>query len=146
MPKKTLHTQKSAIDGPSVNPKFQVGKRPAWSVEELERAILNGDRAALAAGITLVESEVAEDAMKAVVLLEKLLPHAGNSLRLGISGVPGVGKSTFLESYGVHYLESNDEARPMRDDDPADYPIGRRIDDVLYWASASVVTAAFLIV
>ena len=61
MPKKTLHTQKSAIDGPSVNPKFQAGKRPAWSVEELERAILKGDRAALAAGITLVESEVSED-------------------------------------------------------------------------------------
>ncbi len=111
MAKNTLHTQKSATDGPSVNPKFQAGKRPAWSVEELERAILVGDRAALAAGITLVESEVAEDVVKAGALLEKLLPHAGNSVRLGISGVPGVGKSTFLESYGVHYLESNEKAR-----------------------------------
>ncbi len=73
MAKKTLHTQKSAIDGPSVNPKFQAGKRPAWSLEELERAILKGDRAALAAGITLVESEVSEDAVKAVVLLRKVI-------------------------------------------------------------------------
>ena len=111
MAKKTLHTQKSPIDGPSVNPKFQAGKRPAWSAEELERAILKGDRAALAAGITLVESEVAEDTVKAGTLLEKLMPYAGNSVRLGISGVPGVGKSTFLESYGVHYLESNEEVR-----------------------------------
>lgn len=111
MAKNTLHTQKSATDGPSVNPKFQAGRRPAWTVEELERAILVGDRAALAAGITLVESEAAEDVVKAGALLEKLLPHAGNSVRLGISGVPGVGKSTFLESYGVHYLESNEKAR-----------------------------------
>ena len=71
----------------------------------LFEAIRKGDRKALAEGITLVESERKEDKLKASELIESCLPFAGNSLRVGITGVPGVGKSTFIESCGSLLVE-----------------------------------------
>lgn len=68
-------------------------------------SLLAGDRRALAKAITLVESSRSEDREQARVLLNELLPYAGKSVRLGISGVPGVGKSTFIESFGLHLVE-----------------------------------------
>ena len=63
-------------------------------------AILSGDRRALAKAITLVESARPQDRKASQDLLNELLPHSGNSIRIGITGVPGVGKSTFIESFG----------------------------------------------
>ena len=63
-------------------------------------AILSGDRRALAKAITLVESARPQDRKASQDLLNVLLPHTGNSIRIGITGVPGVGKSTFIESFG----------------------------------------------
>ena len=63
-------------------------------------AILSGDRRALAKAITLVESARPQDRKASQSLLNELLPHTGNSIRIGITGVPGVGKSTFIESFG----------------------------------------------
>ena len=62
-------------------------------------------RRALAKAITLVESTRDDHRAQADALLERLLPHAGRSLRLGISGVPGVGKSTFIEALGLYLCE-----------------------------------------
>ena len=64
-----------------------------------------GNRRALAKAITLVESTRAEDRESAQKLLEAALPHTGNSMRIGISGVPGVGKSTFIEALGMYLIE-----------------------------------------
>jgi len=66
--------------------------------------IRSGQRRALAKGITLIESQLAEDRERAQNLLGELLPFTGNSIRIGITGVPGVGKSTFIESFGLHLL------------------------------------------
>ena len=66
----------------------------------LAAAIRSGDRSALARGITLVESRRDADTADADTLLQTLLPHSGRSLRVGITGAPGVGKSTFLEALG----------------------------------------------
>jgi len=66
--------------------------------------IRSGQRRALAKGITLIESLRAEDRERAQNLLGALLPYTGNSIRIGITGVPGVGKSTFIESFGLHLL------------------------------------------
>jgi LAO/AO transport system kinase len=63
-------------------------------------AILSGDRRSLAKAITLVESARPQDRKASQDLLNELLPHTGNSIRIGITGVPGVGKSTFIESFG----------------------------------------------
>jgi LAO/AO transport system kinase len=59
----------------------------------------------LAKAITLIESELASDRSLAAEVLEKIIAHTGNAIRLGITGVPGVGKSTFLESFGTHITE-----------------------------------------
>ena len=67
-------------------------------------AIFAGNRRALAKAITLVESSRSQDREAAQALLNELLPHTGKSLRVGITGVPGVGKSTFVESFGQHVI------------------------------------------
>ena len=65
-------------------------------------AVLAGDRRALARAITLVESTKAADRVRAEAVLTALLPHAGKARRIGISGAPGAGKSTFIEAFGKH--------------------------------------------
>lgn len=70
------------------------------STESLAEKIRSGNRRALAKAITLVESTRPEHREQAVKLLEFLMPFTGNSLRIGISGAPGVGKSTFIEAFG----------------------------------------------
>ena len=70
----------------------------------LAAAVLRGDRRALARAITLIESTRRDHRAQADALLEALLPHTGNSVRVGISGVPGVGKSTFIEAFGLHVI------------------------------------------
>lgn len=67
--------------------------------------ILAGNRRALAKAITLIESTLDTHRGQAQDLLEDLLPHSGNSLRIGITGVPGVGKSTFIEVFGLYLIE-----------------------------------------
>ena len=67
-------------------------------------SIINGDRRALAKAITLIESIKAQDRASAQQLLQQLLPKTGNSIRIGITGVPGVGKSTFIEAFGSHLI------------------------------------------
>ncbi len=74
--------------------------------KQLAEQVLAGDRRALARAITLVESSRAKDRLPANELLTLLSPHAGKSIRIGISGVPGVGKSTFIESLGNHVIDA----------------------------------------
>jgi LAO/AO transport system kinase len=71
----------------------------------LGAGVLASDPRALARAITLVESERPEDVEDVERLLEALLPHAGKSVRLGISGPPGAGKSTLIDALGVHAIE-----------------------------------------
>ena len=66
--------------------------------------LLAGERRALARAITLVESTRPDHREQAEALIEAVLPYTGNSIRLGISGVPGVGKSTFIEAFGLHLI------------------------------------------
>ena len=68
--------------------------------------VLNQDRRALAKAITLIESSRREDADRAGKLLDALLPHTGGSIRVGVSGTPGVGKSTFIEALGLYLTGS----------------------------------------
>ncbi len=79
--------------------KAQRKKTP--TVEELTHDILLGKSAALSRGITLIESTAPKHQEKARLLIKNCLPHANQSVRIGITGVPGVGKSTFIESFGT---------------------------------------------
>ena len=67
--------------------------------------IVKGERRALAKAITLIESTHANDKKYAELLVKELRPHTGNSIRIGISGVPGVGKSTFIETFGLQLIK-----------------------------------------
>ena len=67
----------------------------------LSKEIIQGDRTALAKGITLIESTLPNDKIIAQELIKKCLQKSGNSIRIGVTGVPGVGKSTFIETFGL---------------------------------------------
>src|SRR5690554_5272771 len=71
----------------------------------LAARLVEGDRRALARAITLIESTRADHRAAADELLARVLPRTGQAVRLGISGVPGVGKSTFIEAFGLHLIE-----------------------------------------
>jgi LAO/AO transport system kinase len=72
---------------------------------QLARQVLAGERRALARAITLVESTRPDHREGAALLLEQLMPKAGQAVRLGITGVPGAGKSTFIEAFGLYLVE-----------------------------------------
>ena len=67
--------------------------------------VLQGDRVILSRAITIVESNLASDKKLAKDIIQAILPSSGNSIRIGITGVPGVGKSTFIESFGKHLIQ-----------------------------------------
>src|SRR5689334_18433764 len=73
-------------------------------VADVLSALRAGDRRSLAKAITLVESTRADDRARAAELLAAALPHVGDAVRVGITGPPGVGKSTFIEAIGLHVL------------------------------------------
>lgn len=77
--------------------------------DELFALIRRGDRSALSAAITLLESTLPDDQKHASELIQKCLPYAGNSIRIGVTGVPGVGKSTFIEHFGQTILKSREK-------------------------------------
>src|ERR1700704_6165453 len=73
---------------------------------DLADAVRAGDRRALARAITLVESTRADHRADAVALLDAILPATGTATRVGISGAPGAGKSTFIEALGMHLVDA----------------------------------------
>ncbi len=75
-------------------------RTPKISLQTLLKGLLGKDRISLGRAITLLESKHLEDKKRASELLDLILPHTGKSLRIGVSGVPGVGKSTFIEAFG----------------------------------------------
>jgi LAO/AO transport system kinase len=83
---------------PAVTPSMTV------TPEALAEAVIRGDRAAIGRAISLVESVRPEDEASAKRLLELLLPRSGAAMRVGITGVPGAGKSTFIERFGMHLI------------------------------------------
>ncbi|MBD0849903.1 methylmalonyl Co-A mutase-associated GTPase MeaB [Maribacter arenosus] len=74
------------------------------TAQEYIDGILRGDRVILSRGITIVESSLESDKKLAKEIIQAILPHSGNSIRIGITGVPGVGKSTFIEAFGKYLI------------------------------------------
>jgi LAO/AO transport system kinase len=78
--------------------------RRRLSLDRYVDGVLHGDRMVLARAITVVESDLPADGELAALMLDRILPHAGKSRRVGITGVPGVGKSTFIDALGMHLI------------------------------------------
>ncbi|MCR6639390.1 MAG: methylmalonyl Co-A mutase-associated GTPase MeaB [Sporocytophaga sp.] len=91
--------------------------------------ILNGDRLILSKAITLIESSLPEDQDLADLLIQKILPHSGNSLRLGITGVPGAGKSAFIESFGSMLVNTGMKIAVLPIDPSSRYSKGSILGD-----------------
>jgi LAO/AO transport system kinase len=89
------------------------------AVEQYVSGVLAGDLATLARTITVVESDLPSDGELAVQILDSLLPHTGKSRRIGITGVPGVGKSTFLDRIGLHIIRERGEKLAVLSVDPS---------------------------
>jgi LAO/AO transport system kinase len=98
--------QPPSIDGQSAQ-RFVNLKRKKLTVDEYVFGILHKDRTILSKAITLVESSLPEHQNLAQQIIEICLPYAGNSIRIGISGVPGAGKSTFIEALGKYLTGKN---------------------------------------
>lgn len=90
---------------PIVNPYFKPKRRVRPSTEVLIEGILAGSITHLSQAVTLIESRLQSDTLQAQKVIEACLPFAGNSMRIGITGVPGAGKSTSIDTFGMHLIE-----------------------------------------
>lgn len=101
-----LSVSKGVEQPPSVNPHFQKKKKRTLSPDEYIAGIRSGDITVLSRAITLIESNLPEHREDARDIISGCLAYSGNSIRIGITGVPGVGKSSFIESLGKHITSS----------------------------------------
>ncbi|WP_324720598.1 methylmalonyl Co-A mutase-associated GTPase MeaB [Salinimicrobium sp. HB62] len=101
-----LHEKEGSRPSSEVNAamakKIRDSRRKEVTVDVLFERLRAGDKSALSQGITLVETNQPKQQEKAAQLIERCLPFANTSIRIGITGVPGVGKSTFIEAFGSH--------------------------------------------
>jgi LAO/AO transport system kinase len=112
--------------------------------EALADGVRAGGRRALAKAITLVESTRADHQEAAQRLLEVLLPHTGQAARIGISGVPGVGKSTFIEAFGLHLISLGKRVAVLAVDPSSAISGGSILGDKTRMARLSVAPEAFI--
>ncbi|MDO4802959.1 MAG: methylmalonyl Co-A mutase-associated GTPase MeaB [Prevotellaceae bacterium] len=92
-----------------INPYLKKGRfaRHELSVNDMVEGVIKGNITILSQAVTLVESLNPDHIAKAQEVIEKCLPYSGNSLRIGISGVPGAGKSTSIDAFGIHLLKKH---------------------------------------
>src|SRR5512143_1287498 len=114
------------------------------AADPLLAPLLAGDRRALAQSITLIESTRADHRERADSLLAAVLPHSGKSVRLGITGVPGVGKSTFIERFGLSLLERGRSLSVLAIDPSSKRGGGSILGDKTRMEELSRRTAAFI--
>lgn len=114
------------------------------NVDFLSEEILKGNRVALSKAITLIESENENHRVKAAKLLSNLLPHSGNSIRIGITGVPGAGKSTFIETLGKSLTTSGKKLAVLAIDPTSTMNKGSILGDKTRMEELSVDPNAFI--
>ncbi|SHJ97174.1 LAO/AO transport system kinase [Pseudonocardia thermophila] len=113
-------------------------------VPALAKGVLDGSRAVLARAITLVESTRADHRAAAQQLLLELMPHAGGAIRVGISGVPGVGKSTFIEALGTRLTAAGHRVAVLAVDPSSTRTRGSILGDKTRMGKLSVDENAFV--
>lgn len=103
---KGLQVNSGVNSQPVINPYRRAGaaKRPKLTANDYVEGIRKGDVSILGRAVTLIESTVQEHQSLAQEVIEKCLPYTGNSRRIGITGVPGAGKSTSIDAFGMHVL------------------------------------------
>lgn len=132
-------------DKQHINPNFKK-ENPAEdiSVTDLAEKIKKGDRVALARAITITESDANKDENFSSELIEKLLPFSGKSKRYGITGVPGAGKSTFIEYFGKTLTSQNKKVAVLAVDPSSTLHKGSILGDKTRMSDLSVDPLAFI--
>jgi LAO/AO transport system kinase len=119
-------------------------RRPRLSLDAYERGVIARDRAVLAQAITLIESRDGSDAALAQALLMRLLPATGRARRIGITGVPGVGKSTFVDAMGMFLVGRGHQVAVLAIDPSSTLSGGSILGDKTRMARLSVEPRAFI--
>lgn len=142
---KGLIVNKGVSQPPSVNPYLKKRvKSKLLSVSDYFNGIVSGDRVVLSKAVTLIESSLSEHNEIAQQLVEKCLPYAGNSIRVGITGVPGAGKSTSIDTFGVHLLEKGHKLAVLAIDPSSERSKGSILGDKTRMEKLSVEQNAFI--
>ena len=130
---------------PSVNPYATFRrKKQVLSADEYVEGILRGDLRLLSQAVTLIESNLQSDQVIAQQVIEKCLPYAGNSIRLGITGVPGAGKSTFIEAIGTRLCQMGKKLAVLAIDPSSERSKGSILGDKTRMNQLSVESNAFI--
>jgi LAO/AO transport system kinase len=142
-----LKVQEAIPQPPPVNPKtvnqFRL-KEELLSVEEYTEGLLSGNRVILSKAITLVESSLTKHREIAQRIIERCLPYSGNSIRIGITGVPGAGKSTFIESFGSYLTDIGKKVAVLAIDPSSQRTKGSILGDKTRMEELSVNENAFI--
>ena len=120
------------------------GRRRAPTVEDYADGVLAGDRAMLGRAITLIESAKDEHAGPAQQLLQRLLPHTGKAHRIGITGMPGVGKSTAIDQLGMNLLQQGHKVAVLAIDPTSTRSGGSILGDKTRMTRLAQSSAAFI--
>jgi LAO/AO transport system kinase len=130
---------------PAVNPYRKTRqKRQQLTADEFVAGIRSGNVAILSQAVTLVESALPEHQQMAQEVIEKCLPFTGNSVRLGITGVPGAGKSTFIEALGMHLVRGGHRLAVLAIDPSSERSKGSILGDKTRMEELSVAPNAFI--
>jgi len=128
----------------NLNPNFSKKNLGAIKVADLFAGIKQGNIASLSQGITLLESELPEHTEKANELLKLCLPLSGNSLRIGITGIPGAGKSTFIESIGKTIISEKNKLAILAIDPSSSLSKGSILGDKTRMEDLSKLSEVFI--
>ncbi|MDD3728167.1 MAG: methylmalonyl Co-A mutase-associated GTPase MeaB [Dysgonamonadaceae bacterium] len=140
-----LNVSKGVEKPPTINPYLkEKHKRKKYSVDEYVERILAGDITVLSQAVTLVESSRADHQQLAQAIIERCLPHAGKSIRVGITGVPGAGKSTSIDSFGVHLIKQGKKLAVLAIDPSSERTKGSILGDKTRMERLAVQENAFI--
>ncbi len=143
-----LNVMPGVADAPSINP-YVLKQRESYSRIKLDlntiaEGVIAGNRTLLSKAITLVESNREDHNDSAQSILERILPKTGNSVRIGITGVPGVGKSTFIESFGTYLIEKGHKVAVLAIDPSSQRTKGSILGDKTRMEALSKSESAFI--
>ena len=146
--KSTLRIREGVSQPPNVNPQV-IGKgvrkkRKKYSVDEFVSGIVSGDRTVLSQAITLIESSLPKHYDMAQEIIEKCLPFSSRSVRIGITGAPGSGKSTFIESFGLYSTSIGKKLAVLAVDPSSENTKGSILGDKTRMEKLSVHPSAFI--
>lgn len=145
---KGLKVNKGIGSVPSVNPDaakhFLKKRKPRLSIDDYIAGILDGNVTVLSQAVTMVESSKPDHQQIAQQIIEKCLPHSGRSIRLGITGVPGAGKSTFIESMGMHIIRKGGKLAVLAIDPSSERSKGSILGDKTRMEKLSGETNAYI--